>query len=78
MASKTITDLLGNKAEDLLNYKCKIDKSQITLPSSTHVDDIWTYSNRNNRVLVSLQNLLNHGRLRLVQVTAQFFRLTRE
>lgn len=63
MASKTITDLLGNKAEDLLNYKCKIDKSQITIPSSTHVDDIWTYSNRNNRVLVSLQNLLNHGRL---------------
>jgi class I fructose-bisphosphate aldolase len=63
MASKTITDLLGNKSEDLLNYKCKIDKSQITIPSSTHVDDIWTYSNRNNRVLVSLQNLLNHGRL---------------
>ena len=63
MASKTITDLLGNKAEDLLNYKPKIDKAQITVPSSTHVDDIWTYSNRNNRVLVSLQNLLNHGRL---------------
>src|SRR5215210_6966509 len=63
MASKTITDLLGNKAEDLLNYKPKIDKSQITLPSSTHVDDIWTYSNRNNRVLLSLQNLLNFGRL---------------
>jgi len=63
MASKTITDLLGNKAEDLLSYKPKVDKSQITVPSSTHVDDIWTYSNRNNRVLVSLQNLLNHGRL---------------
>ncbi|MEP6595179.1 MAG: class I fructose-bisphosphate aldolase, partial [Ginsengibacter sp.] len=63
MASKTITDLLGKKAEDLLNYKCKVDKSQITVPSSTHVDDIWTYSNRNNRVLASLQNLLNHGRL---------------
>lgn len=63
MASKAITDLLGNKAEDLLNYKCKIDKSQITVPSSTHVDDIWTYSNRNNRVLLSLQSLLNYGRL---------------
>ncbi len=63
MASKTITDLLGDKAEDFLNYKCKIDKSQITLPSPTHVDDIWAYSNRNNRVLQSMQNLLNHGRL---------------
>jgi class I fructose-bisphosphate aldolase len=63
MASKTIIEQLGNKAEDLLNYKCKIDKSQITIPSPTHVDEIWTYSNRNNRVLVSLQNLLNHGRL---------------
>jgi class I fructose-bisphosphate aldolase len=63
MASKAITELLGNKAEDLLNYKCKIDKSQITLPSPTHVDDIWMFSNRNNRVLSSLQALLNYGRL---------------
>ncbi|MBA2561620.1 MAG: fructose-bisphosphate aldolase, partial [Chitinophagaceae bacterium] len=51
MPSKTIIDLLGDKAESILNHKCKIDKSQITLPSPTHVDDIWTYSNRNNRVL---------------------------
>ena len=63
MASKAITDQLGDKAESILNHKCKIDKSQITLPSPTHVDDIWAYSNRNNRVLQSLQNLLNYGRL---------------
>ncbi len=63
MASKTITDQLGDKAESILNYKCKVDKSQITLPSPTHVDEIWVYSNRNNRVLQSLQNLLNYGRL---------------
>lgn len=63
MASKAITDQLGDKAESILNHKCKIDKSQITLPSPTHVDDIWAYSNRNNRVLLSLQNLLNYGRL---------------
>lgn len=63
MASKAITDQLGDKAESILNHKCKIDKSQITLPSPTHVDDIWVYSNRNNRVLQSLQNLLNYGRL---------------
>ncbi len=63
MPSKTTIDLLGDKAESILNHKCKVDKSQITLPSPTHVDDIWIYSNRNNRVLQSLQNLLNFGRL---------------
>ncbi len=63
MPSKTTIDLLGDKAESILNHTCKIDKSQITLPSPTHVDDIWIYSNRNNRVLQSLQNLLNFGRL---------------
>src|SRR5947208_1498980 len=64
MASKKITELLGDKAEYLLNHTCKtIDKSTITLPSPNHVNEIWTYSNRNNRVLQSLQTLLDHGRL---------------
>ncbi|MEO7800785.1 MAG: class I fructose-bisphosphate aldolase [Ginsengibacter sp.] len=63
MASKKITDLLGDKAEDFLNFKAKINKSDLTTPSPTHVDDIWTYSNRNNQVLKNLQNLLGHGRL---------------
>jgi class I fructose-bisphosphate aldolase len=63
MASKQITDLLGDKAEDFLNFKPKIEKSKITLPSPTHVEDIWTYSNRNNQVLKSLQHLLSNGRL---------------
>lgn len=63
MASKKITDLLGDKAEDYLNFKAKINKSEITVPSPTHVDDIWTYSNRSNQVLKNLQHLLDHGRL---------------
>ncbi len=63
MASKQITDLLGDKAEDYLNFKAKIKAGEITVPSPTHVDDIWTYSNRSNQVLKSLQHLLDHGRL---------------
>src|SRR6476469_4761352 len=63
MASKKILDLLGDKADYLLNHKCIIDKATLTLPSASHVDDIWVNSNRNNKVLNSLQGLLDHGRL---------------
>lgn len=59
-----ITELLGDKADYLLNHTCKtIDKSTLHLPSPTHVDDTWINSNRNNQTLRSLQSLLNHGRL---------------
>ena len=64
MANQKILDLLGDKAELLLNHQCKtIDKSTIHLPSSTHVDDIWINSNRSNQVLRSMQTLLGTGRL---------------
>lgn len=64
MASKKILDLLGDKADYLLQYQCKtIDKSTITLPSPHHVEEIWMNSNRSNPVLNSLQGLFNHGRL---------------
>ncbi|WP_121355847.1 class I fructose-bisphosphate aldolase [Flavisolibacter nicotianae] len=64
MASKHILELLGDKAEFLLNHvSTTVPKIDLHLPSPTHVDDIWIASNRNNQVLRSLQNLLNHGRL---------------
>jgi len=63
MASKKILDLLGDQAESLLSYKAKIDKSTITLPSPTHVEDIWINSNRSNQVLRSIETLLGHGRM---------------
>lgn len=63
MASKKITDLLGDKAESLLTHKPKIDKSTLTLPSPTYIDDIFVQSNRGNRVVGSMQTLLSHGRL---------------
>lgn len=64
MLSKNIQELLGDKAEFLLNHTCKtIDKSTLHLPSPTHVDDIWINSNRSNQVLRSLQTILDNGRL---------------
>src|SRR5215213_3031694 len=62
--AKKIAEILGDKAEYLLNHTCKtIDKSTIHLPSPNHVDDSWINSNRNNQVLRSLQSLLDNGRL---------------
>ena len=64
MNGKNIFDLLGDKAEYLLSHQCTtIDKSMLHLPSPRHVEEQWINSNRNNRVLGSLQALLNHGRL---------------
>lgn len=63
MANKKILDILGKKAESLLTYKCKIDKSVLTLPSPDYIDNVFTQSDRNNRVVGSLQQLMNHGRL---------------
>jgi class I fructose-bisphosphate aldolase len=63
-APSKVHELLGDKAEYLLDHVCStIDKSDLHLPSPTHVDDIWVNSNRNNQVLRSLQTILNHGRL---------------
>jgi len=64
MASKKILDLLGDKAEFLLNHQCKtVDKTTLTLPSPNHVEEIWINSNRSNQVLRSLQTLIGNGRL---------------
>jgi class I fructose-bisphosphate aldolase len=64
MASKKTIEILGDKAEFLLGHTCKtIDKSTITLPSPTHVEEIWVNSNRSNQVLRSMQTLIGNGRL---------------
>jgi len=64
MAKQIIADLLGDKASYLLDHQCTaIDKSTLTLPSPSHLDDVWINSNRNNQVLNSMHNLFNHGRL---------------
>lgn len=64
MANSKIIEILGEKADGLLNHTCNtIDSTVIHTPSGNHVDEIWMNSNRNNQVLRSLQALLQHGRL---------------
>jgi class I fructose-bisphosphate aldolase len=63
MASQKIIDLLGDKAGYLLDHKPIVDKSTLSLPSPHYIEETWINSNRNNRVLSSLQGMLDHGRL---------------
>ena len=64
MASKKLTDLLGDKAEYLLNHQSKtISKDQLHLPGADFVDRIWAYSDRNPQVLRNLQTMYGNGRL---------------
>ena len=64
MANANIQQLLGEKAEYLLNHQCKtIDKSQLHLPGSDFIDRIFINSDRNVNVLRNLQNMYGNGRL---------------
>jgi len=58
-----ITELLGDKADDLLNYKAKFPKEQLNLPGPDFVDRVFAQSDRNVNVLKNLQWLFSHGRL---------------
>ncbi len=59
-----IQSILGDKAENLLGHECKtISKSQIHLPCGDWVSRMFAHSDRNNRVLRSLETLYSHGRL---------------
>jgi class I fructose-bisphosphate aldolase len=60
----TIEKLLGDKAKSLLGFdKPKISKDQLNLPGPHWVDRYFAGSNRNNRVLVNLERMSDHGRL---------------
>ncbi len=55
---------LGKNAKDLLGYQCKgISKNDLHIPGGDWVDRIFSQSDRNNRVLSSLQWLYSNGRL---------------
>jgi len=59
-----IETLLGAKAESLLGFKSpKISKERLHLPGPDFIDRVWGVSDRNIRVLTSLQRLFRHGRL---------------
>jgi len=64
MAYQEIQKILGDKSEYLLNHQCKtVQKDLLHLPGADWVDRIFSVSDRNIRVLRSLQALYNHGRL---------------
>lgn len=64
MSYQEIQKLLGQEAELLLGHVCKtVPKEKLHVPGSDWVDRIFAQSDRNNRVLRSLQALFNHGRL---------------
>ena len=59
-----IAEYLGDDADGLLNYTSRtIAKETLHLPGPTFVDDVWTQSDRNPRVLRNLQAMYGHGRL---------------
>jgi fructose-bisphosphate aldolase, class I len=65
MTSAKIDTYLGAKAESLLGFKSpKIAKERLHLPGPDFVDRIYAATDRNVRVLTSLQRLFGHGRLR--------------
>ena len=62
--STNIIELLGAEGEALLAHECKtIDKGRLSLPSTQHIDTVWSNSNRNPQVLRSLQQIYSTGRL---------------
>jgi len=64
MSKAEIEKLLGAKAHNLLSHVCKtIPKEKLHIPGPDWVDRIFGPSDRNIRVLRSLQMLLNTGRL---------------
>lgn len=58
-----IAELLGDEADNLLNYQAKVSKDVLHLPGSDSVSESYGLSDRSPRVLRSLQEILNHGRL---------------
>jgi len=64
MANRKIAELLGEKAEYLLNHQTKtISKDQLHLPGPDFVERVWLYSDRNPQVLRNMQALFGKGRL---------------
>lgn len=65
MSYADIQKQLGSKAELLLKHVCKtVPKEKLHLPGPDWVDRIFSPSDRNIRVLRSLQTMFNHGRLK--------------
>jgi class I fructose-bisphosphate aldolase len=62
-ALSRVNELLGDDAEELLNFKPMVSKEQLHLPGPDYVDRIWYHSDRSPNVLRNMQSIINHGRL---------------
>jgi len=59
-----IQSYLGDKSDKLLNFNSpKISKELLHLPSSNFIDNIYSITDKNNRVLGNLQRMFQNGRL---------------
>jgi len=59
-----IKKILGKDAKSLLDFDSpKIPKENLTLPSTRHVEHVFSESDRNKKTLDNLKKLYNHGRL---------------
>ena len=59
-----VEEILGDEASDLLEHQCRtVPKEDLHLPGPGFVDRVWALSDRNPRVLRSIQSLFDHGRL---------------
>jgi class I fructose-bisphosphate aldolase len=63
-STSRLEDILGGDAAPLLQHQCKtIPRESLHLPGPDYVEQMYSVSDRPARVLVSLQSLLDHGRL---------------
>src|SRR5215211_5748930 len=63
-ALSRIEELLGEDGRALLDFNSpKISRDSLQTPGPDFVDRVWAHSDRNPRVLRSLQSLFDHGRL---------------
>ncbi|MBI2483960.1 class I fructose-bisphosphate aldolase [Candidatus Uhrbacteria bacterium] len=59
-----IRDILGDQAETLLSFTApKIPRDRLHMPSSQHVQDVFSISDRSHRAQDNLKKLYNTGRL---------------
>jgi class I fructose-bisphosphate aldolase len=59
-----VVELLGDESKTLLEFSNpKINKENLTLPNKDIVENVYFYSDRNNRVLRNLYTIYNAGRL---------------
>ena len=63
--SGSLADLLGEDGAYLLDHECQtVRKEALHLPSPDVVDRVYAISDRKPRVLVNLQRIFGHGRLK--------------